>query len=284
MPLGDFVVGRSSSCNLALNDGLVSRRHAIIRVTEDSLSVEDLGSRNGVSVNGKKVRKTAKLKHMDRITIGNQELVVLLSDIETKEQTVQFARCWACGAVSSRNAAHCYQCGASLRQRSETLESNQVLLENHPPFSASSEDDATQTTSSFTLLAPIAEKALALRRFEEASRLLGPSLDRLKQRTESGEIIDDASFHHGVQLALRVAQGPTVAGRWLPWIFEIHTLTKRSMSSTTIDSLHELVRRARYSNPQPLRVYLRVLRQIDLPPAQRFLVRRLEALERVITA
>ena len=44
VPLGDFVIGRSSSCNLALDDGLVSRRHARLRVTEGGATVEDTGT------------------------------------------------------------------------------------------------------------------------------------------------------------------------------------------------------------------------------------------------
>ena len=35
----NFVIGRSSSCNLALDDGLVSRRHALLRVTENDVTV-----------------------------------------------------------------------------------------------------------------------------------------------------------------------------------------------------------------------------------------------------
>lgn len=49
---GMFVVGRSSQCNLSLDDALVSRRHAQFTVDAESVHVEDLGSRNGINING----------------------------------------------------------------------------------------------------------------------------------------------------------------------------------------------------------------------------------------
>ncbi len=284
MPLGDFVVGRSSSCNLSLDDGLVSRRHALLRVTPESLTVQDLGSRNGISVNGKRAEGPVRLKHLDRITIGNQELIVLEETPPTAAQTVQFERCQACGALCEPDAIRCLQCGAVVRRERQTLAGETLSIPRFPTVEATDENEATQSTSGFSLLAPIAEKALALGRYEEASRLLGPALDRLKLRIEEGAELDERMTAKGLELALRVAEGPTVAARWLPWVFDLHALLQRPMSSDTIDRLHELVRRSRYSNPRPLRAYLAVLRAKDLPPAQRFLLRRLEALERVITA
>ncbi len=284
MPLGDFVVGRSSNCNLSLDDALVSRRHALLCVTRDSLTVEDLGSRNGITVNGRRAEGAVRLKHLDRITIGNQELIVLEEVPPTAAQTVQFARCRACGALCEPNANRCLQCSATVHQERQTLAGETVTLHNLPAVGVTGEDEATQTTSGFSLLAPIAEKALALGRYEEASRLLGPTLDRLRMQIEERRQIDEATVAKGLQLALQVAEGPTVAARWLPWIFDLHALLRRPMSSDTIDRLHEVVRRSRYANPRPLRAYLAVLRSMELAPAQRFLLRRLEALERVITA
>ncbi len=49
---GKFVIGRAASCQLSLDDPLVSRHHAQLTVEGDVVTVEDLGSRNGVKVNG----------------------------------------------------------------------------------------------------------------------------------------------------------------------------------------------------------------------------------------
>jgi pSer/pThr/pTyr-binding forkhead associated (FHA) protein len=57
------VVGRGNDADLRVNDPGVSRRHIEIRVVEDEhgprVSVHDLGSTNGVLVNGKRVENAA---------------------------------------------------------------------------------------------------------------------------------------------------------------------------------------------------------------------------------
>ncbi len=74
---GELTVGRSPACGLPLDDTEVSRRHAILRVREDQLSVEDLGSRNGIQVNEVPVGGQAELKHGDVVTMGRQTLRVV---------------------------------------------------------------------------------------------------------------------------------------------------------------------------------------------------------------
>jgi hypothetical protein len=74
---GRFMIGRGVDCQLALDDPLVSRNHALLTVSGDSVVVEDLGSRNGVRVNGQKVTDPSPVGHGDRIGIGTQEMVIL---------------------------------------------------------------------------------------------------------------------------------------------------------------------------------------------------------------
>ena len=52
---GEFAVGRNASCQLSLDDPLVSRRHAILQVSGSTVTIEDLQSRNGVLVNNKRI-------------------------------------------------------------------------------------------------------------------------------------------------------------------------------------------------------------------------------------
>ena len=68
------LIGRSQDCDIQLNDPNVSRRHAEIRQEETSYSIVDLGSTNGLEVNGKRVRQ-AKLEDGDLIVIGSTEAV-----------------------------------------------------------------------------------------------------------------------------------------------------------------------------------------------------------------
>jgi hypothetical protein len=74
---GHFVIGRGADCQLALDDALVSRQHAKLTVTEDAVYVEDLGSRNGVRVNGERIADRTLIGDGDRIRIGNQDMALL---------------------------------------------------------------------------------------------------------------------------------------------------------------------------------------------------------------
>jgi hypothetical protein len=74
---GQFMIGRSTDCQLSLDDPLVSRNHAKLTVYTDKVTVEDLGSRNGVRVNGDRIDHVHALEHGDRLTIGTQDMVIL---------------------------------------------------------------------------------------------------------------------------------------------------------------------------------------------------------------
>lgn len=74
-----LVIGRGADADLRLNDPGVSRRHALITVAgtpeRPVVTIEDLGSTNGVIVNGTKVSKIA-LREGARIELGNTRLLV----------------------------------------------------------------------------------------------------------------------------------------------------------------------------------------------------------------
>jgi hypothetical protein len=61
-------IGRKD-CDLILNDHRISRRHAELKVIENKLIIEDLGSTNGTKVNGEKVT-IKRLIPKDLISIG----------------------------------------------------------------------------------------------------------------------------------------------------------------------------------------------------------------------
>jgi hypothetical protein len=67
------LLGRDLSCDICLDDSLVSSEHASVVKTDQGYVIEDLNSRNGTNVNGQAVQKK-KLKHGETITIGNFSL------------------------------------------------------------------------------------------------------------------------------------------------------------------------------------------------------------------
>ena len=68
------VIGRSKECDVQLSDPNASRRHAELRRDGTAFWIVDLGSTNGIEVNGKRTQR-AKLSDGDRVTIGTTELV-----------------------------------------------------------------------------------------------------------------------------------------------------------------------------------------------------------------
>jgi hypothetical protein len=75
VPAGGGVVGRSRDCDIVLDDAGVSRRHAEIRPAADGWTIMDLGSTNGILLNGREVRSSQPLHAGDRIALGSTEIV-----------------------------------------------------------------------------------------------------------------------------------------------------------------------------------------------------------------
>jgi hypothetical protein len=68
------VIGRASECDVRIDDPGVSRRHAEIRYSDGRVGIVDLGSTNGVLVNGKPTERV-ELHDGDRVDIGHSTLI-----------------------------------------------------------------------------------------------------------------------------------------------------------------------------------------------------------------
>ncbi len=68
-------IGRSRDCDIVLEDSSISRRHAELRPEGSVWTIEDLGSTNGVRVNGIAIRGPQSLRTGDRIEIGSTEIL-----------------------------------------------------------------------------------------------------------------------------------------------------------------------------------------------------------------
>ena len=73
-----LTVGRTAENDLVLNSPGISSHHATIRQTEKSFSIEDVGSTNGVFVNGDQIQRY-ELKYWDEIQIYNYVLKFMAS-------------------------------------------------------------------------------------------------------------------------------------------------------------------------------------------------------------
>jgi hypothetical protein len=75
VPPAGGVVGRSRDCDVVLDDTGVSRRHAELRPGGGGWTITDLGSTNGVRVNGRDIHGPHPLRAGDRLELGSTEIV-----------------------------------------------------------------------------------------------------------------------------------------------------------------------------------------------------------------
>ncbi len=78
-----LVIGRDPDCDLVIitPDKQVSRRHAQLKITEEGVFLEDLGSKNGTHHNGQKLEGSVLLEDGDTFQIAlAQQFVFLSSD------------------------------------------------------------------------------------------------------------------------------------------------------------------------------------------------------------
>ena len=73
---GELIIGREEGSEIQLGDHTVSHNHALLRVHDDHVTIEDLHSTNGTRVNGTPVERPAPLAPGDQIDVGGVRLVV----------------------------------------------------------------------------------------------------------------------------------------------------------------------------------------------------------------
>lgn len=80
------VVGRGSEADFSISDDAMSREHVAFELHDDGFRVRDLGSTNGMKVNGAEVL-VADLKHGDSVELGNAMLRFVLETVEKSGKT-----------------------------------------------------------------------------------------------------------------------------------------------------------------------------------------------------
>ena len=75
LDVGAHVLGRDPSADVTLEHRDVSRRHAELTVTAEGLSIRDLGSKNGLAIDGRRAR-SGRLGDGARLGIGELALRV----------------------------------------------------------------------------------------------------------------------------------------------------------------------------------------------------------------
>ncbi len=86
---GKMTIGRSRENDIVLDDSSVSRRHAVLDVAENGVTIADMGSRNGTKIGGQKIQQAVSLAHKTKIKIGVYVLRYLTSPAEPDDAPVE---------------------------------------------------------------------------------------------------------------------------------------------------------------------------------------------------
>jgi hypothetical protein len=79
---GENLLGRAPDATLRLRDERVSRQHARILVLGETVTLEDLGSRNGTFHRGERVTAPVTLADGDELRLGHNTVVVRIYPAE----------------------------------------------------------------------------------------------------------------------------------------------------------------------------------------------------------
>jgi len=115
-----FIIGRADDCHLKPRSELISRYHCAILVGNEVV-VRDLGSKNGVRLNGEKISAEHKVVNGDKLGIGPLEFFVhIVADVEAWEN-----------GQNGVDAGWLHQSGDGAEQAETLAASDSVFLLNH---------------------------------------------------------------------------------------------------------------------------------------------------------
>ncbi|MBN1608047.1 MAG: FHA domain-containing protein [Polyangiaceae bacterium] len=196
------LIGRAPHCRIVIRDPLVSREHALLRVSPMEVQIEDLGSANGVFVNNVRISGLCPLRDGDHILLGTRELRIspAQADAEMGEDTPQ---------PSSR-----------------------------PPSSDEGARRTTERADPLVLLGRLAAHKLSQGLPDQAEQVLESQLMRLLEASRSGSplgggVCTSASKH---ALLLAAALG---SARWVDYAVELHLRACRPMEEQILSLLQD---------------------------------------------
>ena len=275
LPLGEIIIGRGPECYLRVDEPMVSRRHARLRVTPSAVVIEDLGSRNGSRVNGINATSPVTLNSGDILGVGTQQFTLEREDDPSPHRpTVNYTPQWnappAGSPVSVANVEDTSNNPVSVASLSAFSAAGSNMTNpgvagnislssvGVPPIDANSliPDGPTHVShndgdsgdpgqnqnrgSAYRLFWGLSDKVLAMGRIEEAERMMGPRLTEMRTRAEASDIPEEPIITEALRRALRLATA-TRKDQWFAWIFDYARLCKYKMPLLLLDDIYAQV-------------------------------------------
>jgi pSer/pThr/pTyr-binding forkhead associated (FHA) protein len=248
---GKLYVGRSPDCELAISDPAVSRRHARLWVSPTQIVIEDLGSQNGVHVNGTRIQGPCELRAGDVLRICSHEMELVDTIAE---------------AVAAPNRYRITADTLSGADKATLLE--ELHPTTHPPGQTPSVRpnmlrlDATPRPStnppgsdSLAKAVVALDEALNAGDVSEAERRLGPILMRVHELLLEDHPSGLELAEHVVISAARLAS-ETRSAAFMNYAVTLYQLLGRPLPEPAVNVIHVLVQAGLYPNMLALESYV----------------------------
>ncbi len=253
LPPGAYEIGRSAHCQVILEGAKVSRLHARIVVDDRGVSIEDLGSSNGVFVNSKRIsRGKAAVEPGDRLLVGDVELELTVGDLPS---TVP---------PDARPSGR------------------PTLVESLPsPSSGAGSPRTTVTTKAHALelLGSVAERAIGTGDAKRAEMILEGRLSEVLDAAALGRW-DARSRELSVEAALLLARS-LPAAKWLDFAVDLLAATRTLPSERELGAFENAVTRVTGADARKLQDYTTLVGSM---PSSLEKVRSLQRLEALLAA
>jgi predicted component of type VI protein secretion system len=277
---GKLYLGRSPECELAISDPAVSRRHARLWVTPTQIVIEDLGSQNGVYVNGARIHGPCELVAGDTLRICSHEVELVDTSVLPEARPNRY-RITADTLSGADKTTLFEKLHPTSRPPSPALRPN-VRLDPALPRAASSYASSSNTARGFdsglqraselpssgarpsttppgsdSLATAIAvlDEALNAGDMADAERRLEPILMRVHELLLQDHPSGPELAEHVVVSAARLA-AKTRSAAFMNYAVTLYQLLNRPLPEPAVNVIHSLVQAGLYPNFGALESYV----------------------------
>ncbi|HET6583449.1 MAG TPA: response regulator, partial [Nannocystaceae bacterium] len=159
----ELLIGRDAEVGLAVHDDGVSRRHSrILRSEAGDFTIEDLGSRNGTYLNGKRIT-ASPLRPGDKIAIGTGTILLFTRHDRYEEQVLQAQKLHLLGQLAG-GIAH------DFNNLIVTVLGNVTYLKDNPPTGTELSDCLDEIETAARRAAELTSQLMSFSRPHRRSR------------------------------------------------------------------------------------------------------------------
>jgi pSer/pThr/pTyr-binding forkhead associated (FHA) protein len=248
---GKLYLGRSPECELAISDPAVSRRHARLWVSPTQIVIEDLGSQNGVHVNGTRIQGPCELRAGDTFRICSHEMQ-LVDTFEESESEPNRYRISADTLSGVDKTTLLEELHPSTRPPTQTVRPNMRLDSLAVPARPSTNPPGSDSLAKAIVLL---DDALNAGDVSESERRLGPILMRVHELLLEEHPSGLELAEHVVVSAARLAS-ETRSAAFMNYAVTLYQLLCRPLPEPAVNVIHVLVQAGLYPNMLALEGYV----------------------------